>query len=84
MLYLKLRVVKGAGAAEHGWIWWFGASVDRLVPVIQIKREFRDFFEDRSLNNFTPIEDFCFSFLGILGWALGFIVLAAMATITHG
>ena len=76
--------VTGVAAAGHGFIWCFGASVDRLLPVFHLRKEFADFFDDPALNQFTPRQDFIFTILSVLGWGLGLIVLAAMATITHG
>ena len=76
--------VKGVAEAGHGSLWCFGASVNRLLPVINLKKEFTDFFGDPARNKFTPRQDFIFTILSVLGWVLGAIVLAAMATITHG
>jgi hypothetical protein len=80
---LRFRV-KGVAEAGHGSLWCFGASVNRLLPVINLRKEFTDFFDDPARNKFTPRQDFFFTILSVLGWVLGAIVLAAMATITHG
>ncbi len=69
-------------AAARGPLWCFGASVNRLLPVVDLKKESKDFFDEPK--NFTPRQDFFFTALAALGWVLGLIVLAAMATITHG
>ncbi len=82
-IVLKLWV-KGVADAGHGRLWCFGASVNRLLPVVNLKKEFTDFFDDPKLNKFTPGQDFFFVILAVLGWVLGAIVIAAMATITHG
>jgi hypothetical protein len=66
------------------FVWCFGASVNRLLPVLSLKKEFVDFFDNRKLNQFTPLQDFVFVVLAVLGWVLGAIVIAAFATITHG
>jgi hypothetical protein len=76
--------VKGVAEANHGWFWCLGASLNRLLPVLNLKKEFADFFDDRAINQFTPQQDFFFTVLGLLGWMVGAFVLAAMATITHG
>ena len=49
---LVLRfLVKGVrdetGKVKHGSFWCFGASVDRLLPFITLKKEFSEFFDDR-------------------------------------
>jgi uncharacterized protein YjbI with pentapeptide repeats len=72
------------GIQKHGMIWCFGASVNRLLPVLSLKKEFVDFFDDPKLNQFKPWQDFLFVALAVLGWVLGAIVIAAFATITHG
>jgi hypothetical protein len=83
-VFLKFWANKGVADADHGLVWCFGASVNGLLPVISLKKEFSDFFDDRTLNKFTGPQDFFFTVLAVLGWALGLIVLAAMGTITHG
>ena len=65
------------------WVWCFGASVNRLLPVISLKKEFVDFFEDPKLNQFEPWQDFLSVVFAVFGWGLGAIVIAAFATITH-
>lgn len=69
-------------AAKNGRLWCFGASVNRILPVIELKKEFKDLFDERK--NFTPRQDFFFTILAAFGWVLGVIVVAAFATITHG
>ena len=31
---------------KHGFVWCFGASLARLLPVIEINKEFTEFFND--------------------------------------
>jgi hypothetical protein len=76
--------VRGVAEARHGFVWCFFASINRLLPVVTLKKEFADFFDDRKLNQFGFWQDSLFIILSMLGWVLGLIVLAAMATITHG
>ena len=71
-------------ATKNGRLWCFGASVNRLLPVIELNKEFKDFFDDPGVNKFTARQKIFFTLLAALGWALGLIVIAAMATITHG
>jgi uncharacterized protein YjbI with pentapeptide repeats len=88
--YLRYRFERakadwGVGAkAEHGIFWCFGASVNQFLPLVTLKKEFKDFFDNQNENKFNKLENFAFTMLAALGWALGLIVLAAMATITHG
>jgi hypothetical protein len=86
---LVLRfLVKGTrdetGSVKHGSFWCFGASVDRLLPFITLKKEFSEFFDDKEVNRFTRGQDLFFIVFGVLGWLLGAIVLAAMGTFTKG
>jgi hypothetical protein len=83
VVVLKLRV-RGVAEAGRGPLWCFGASINRLLPVLSLKKEFADFFDDPKLNKFTPGQDFFFTAVTVLGWVLGAIVVAAVATITHG
>jgi hypothetical protein len=78
-IVLKLRV-RGVVEAGHGVSWCFGASINRLLPVLSLKKEFSDFFDDPKLNKFTPAQDFFFTVVAVLGWVLGAIVVAAVLT----
>jgi hypothetical protein len=80
---LRLRV-PGVAAAGHGLVWCVGASLNRLLPVLNLKKEFADFFDNPGLNKFTRWQDLFFTFLGMFGWMVSAFVIAAMATITHG
>jgi uncharacterized protein YjbI with pentapeptide repeats len=81
-LYLK-ESVKGVGDEKHGFIWCFGASLSRLLPVIEINKEFTDFFNDPIRNYFTGWQSFIFIAMGIVGWVLGLILLAAVTGLTQ-
>jgi hypothetical protein len=76
--------VRGVAEGNHGFFWCLGASVDRLLPFITLKKEFSDFFNDPQVNKFTRWQDLFFIVFGVLGWVLGGIVLAAMGTFTKG
>ena len=82
-LILRFRV-KGVADRNLGFLWCFGASVNKLLPEVNLKKEFADFFDDPAHNKFTPRQDLFFVALAALGWMLSLIVLAAFATITHG
>ena len=81
---LRFWANQGITAKRYRFLWCCFASVNRLLPVVTLKKEFTDFFDDRDKNKFEPWQDFVFAMLGVFGWVLGLIVLAAMATITHG
>ena len=67
-----------------GLPWCFGASMSRLLPVIEINKEFTEFFNDPKRERLNWLQSVLFSFLGIIGWVLGGILVAAMAGLTRG
>jgi hypothetical protein len=71
-------------ARRHGPLWLLGASLHRLLPVVELNKEFQEFFdnpapahiyEPRNLNRFQMA---FFSGLAIVGGILGGILLAAL------
>jgi hypothetical protein len=74
--YLWIRV---PAARVQGRIWCFGASLDRLLPVIEINKEFGDFFKDPERKRLTKWQSFVFSVIGLIGWVLGAILIAAVS-----
>jgi hypothetical protein len=81
-LYLK-ESVKGVRDENHGFIWCFGASLSRLLPVIEINKEFTDFFDDPDRERLTGWQSFIFNAMGIVGFVLGAILLAAVSGLTQ-
>jgi hypothetical protein len=74
---------------KHGPFWLLGASLHRLLPIIQLSKEFSDFFDNplplevdnpRNLNRWQTAY---FAIHAVFGWILGFFVLAAMAGVTQ-
>jgi uncharacterized protein YjbI with pentapeptide repeats len=70
-------------AKQHGPVWCFGASLSRLLPVIEINREFTEFFNDPKRERLTGWQSFIFSVIGILGFVLGAILIAAVSGLTQ-
>jgi hypothetical protein len=66
-------------AQSHGLVWCFGASLARLLPVIEINKEFSDFFDDPDRKRLTAFQSFIFSGVGMAGWLLGAILIADVA-----
>jgi hypothetical protein len=66
----------------HGFLWCWGASLTRLLPVIEINKEFSDFFNDPDRKNLTARENVAFSLMGVFGWFLAAILIAAVSGIT--
>ena len=81
-LYLR-GFVRGVHTSGHGIIWCFGASLARLLPVIEINKEFTEFFNDPNRERLTDIQAFVFSLIAIIGWVLSAILVAAVAGLTQ-
>jgi uncharacterized protein YjbI with pentapeptide repeats len=81
-LYLR-TCVKGVRDARHGLIWCFGASLARLLPAIEINEEFTEFFNDPKRERLTGPQSFIFSAIGIVGWVLGAVLIAAVSGLTQ-
>jgi hypothetical protein len=77
-LYLKTSV-QGVRDENHGLIWCFGASRSRLLPGIDINRDFKDFFDNSNRAMLTNLQNFIFSVMGIVGWILAAILVAAVS-----
>lgn len=76
---LRQRVRDGG----HGLFWCFGASLDRLLPVVAINPEFADFFNDPKVERLTGWQSFIFSAIGIIGFVLGAVLAAAVSGLTQ-
>jgi hypothetical protein len=81
-LYLRTKV-QGVRDENHGLIWCFGASLSRLLPVIEINEDFKQFFKDPTRATLTNWQSFIFSAMGIVGWVLGAILIAAVSGLTQ-
>lgn len=83
-----LVLLTAGKARRHGLVWCFGASLQRLLPIIEFNRSFNDFFEnpppatDGEKRNLNGFQVFFFSVLALTGWVLGFVLLAAMTNLT--
>ena len=75
-----------AARSEHTgplWLWCFGASLQRLLPGIEINKEFTKFFQDTYGDRFKWWQNILFSMLGVAGFVLGAILLAAVSGLTQ-
>jgi hypothetical protein len=79
-VYLWYRVKE---ARKRGRLWCFGASLSRLLPVVEINKEFSDFFNDPLRDRLTGRQTAIFSGIAMLGWLLGAILVAAVAGLTQ-
>jgi hypothetical protein len=69
-------------ARKRGVIWCCGASFSRLLP-FELNKEFTDFFHDPKRTRLTGSQVFVFSAMGIIGWVLGAILIAAVSGLTQ-
>lgn len=81
-LILKTSV-QGVRDEEHGWVWCLGASLSRLLPVIEINEDFKDFYKNSTRNMFADWQKVFFSVMGIVGWMLAAVLVAAVSGITR-
>jgi hypothetical protein len=81
-LYLRTSV-QGVRDENHGLIWCFGASLSRLLPVIEINEDFKDFFKTPMRGMLTDLQKVIFSVMGIVGWILAAILVAAVSGLTR-
>jgi hypothetical protein len=74
-------------ARRRSLLWRFGASLHRLLPVIELSKEFKDFFdnpdpprvyEPRNLNSRLA---FFFALLAVVGWILGLFLTGKLWTL---
>jgi uncharacterized protein YjbI with pentapeptide repeats len=70
-------------AKSRGVTWCFCASLAQLLPVITINKELTDFFNDPERKNLKGWQVFAFSTLGVIGLALGAILLIAVSGLTQ-
>jgi uncharacterized protein YjbI with pentapeptide repeats len=71
-------------AAKHkGAIWCCCAGLAQLLPVIPINKELTAFFDDPERARLKGWQVFVFSALGVVGLALGTILLVAVSGLTH-
>ena len=69
-------------ACARGWAWRLGASLHRLLPIMELDKEFQDFFEGKlsggDSRRPTRFQRVFFSGIALAGWVLGFFLIAAM------
>ena len=70
-------------AKNCGVIWCFCASLAQLLPVIPINKELSEFFNDPERTRLKGWQVFLFSALGVVGLALGTILLVAVSGLTR-
>ena len=82
-LILKLSVPEAQGG-RRSWLWCFGASFSRLIPGIDLSKEFADFFDGPFRPKLNALQGTWFWFVRFAGFVLGAALLAAVAGLTRG
>ena len=86
-------VITAAGTIVLGWSedaygkgrsWRIQASLDRLLPIIQLSPSFDEFFRESDETRLHPWQLFFFSCVAIAGWVLGAFLAAAVSGLTQG
>jgi hypothetical protein len=67
------------GPRQKSLLWCFGASLNRVLPLVTISPEFNDFFNDPTRERLRPAQHVAFAVLAMCGWALGLFVAAAFS-----
>ena len=78
---LVLRYAKPGNVKSVGWR--IGASLDRLLPIIELNKEFGDYFNDPHRTRLAAWQIGFFSMYALWGWVLGLLLIAAMSGLTQ-
>lgn len=70
-------------ARAKGWPWCLGASLDHLLPIVELNKEFSDFFDDPARERLTGWQLFYFAFHASVGFMLASFVVAGLAGLTQ-
>jgi len=70
-------------ARKRGVVWCCCASLAQLLPVVPVNKELTDFFVDPERARLKGWQVFLFSALGVIGLALGSILIVAVSGLTH-
>ncbi len=81
--------VKNSAKARHlghGYVWCVGAALERLLPIIELREEFKDFFEKEpdGVEPLTEFEKSLFDVYSLWGWLLGLLFVTSITGLTEG
>lgn len=74
---------RSPGARQKPLLWRAGASLTRVLPGVEINREFTDFFDDPKRQRLKDWQVVVFSAFVVIGWVLGLFLVAAMTGLTQ-
>jgi hypothetical protein len=81
---LVLAFARPDPARPRGVLWCFGASLDHLLPIVDLNREFSDYFHDPERTRLRGWQLSYFALHALVGYALGFFLLAGLTGLTQG
>lgn len=64
-------------------IWCFGASLDQLLPIVELNKEFSDFFNDPHRQRLNNLQHLYFGMQALTGYLLGVALVAALSGVTQ-
>lgn len=70
-------------ARRKGFIWCAGGSFNRLLPIVELAPEFKDFFNDPKRERLRDWQLIVFALIGALGWVLSLFLVAALTGLTQ-
>jgi len=70
-------------ARAKGLFWSLGASLDQLLPIIELNKEFGNFFDDPNRERLKNWQLGYFAFQAIVGYVLASCVVAGLAGLTQ-
>ncbi|HEY8874886.1 MAG TPA: hypothetical protein VIM52_17790 [Stellaceae bacterium] len=76
-------LVRAPAARAKGVPWCIGCSLEKLLPIIELSREFGDFLNDPKRERLRSWQIAFFSGFALWGWVLGLLLVAAMSGLTQ-
>ena len=70
-------------ARAKGPAWCLGASLDHLLPIVELNKEFGDFFHDPNRERLKGWQVFYFGIQTLVGYVLASFVVAGLAGLTQ-
>ncbi len=82
---IGVLALRRSRAARANGVWWcIGASLERLLPIIELNKEFSDFFFDPNRERLRSWQLAFFAVYSLWGWVLGLVLISAMSGLTQG
>jgi hypothetical protein len=74
---------KSEDAKKNGWWWCIGASLDHLLPIVEMNKEFSDFFDKSKKDWLKGLSFAYFAIQTLIGYVLASFVVAGLAGLTQ-